>query len=115
MLALGFAFLSNATPLAQGGDGRPGQGLANNGGAWVLIGQQDQPAPVKRAPNTNHSGEGGASSPPADLLAAASLLLLGLLLVQLRQYLRFQIHLTPPQFKCSPCSPRAPPISQSSI
>lgn len=115
LLVCGFAFLSNAVPLAQGADGRLGQGLANNGGAWVLIGQQDQPAPVKRAPTTNHSGEGDSSSPLIDLLVAVPLLLLGLLLIQQLQYFRFQIHLTPSRANCFPCAPRAPPLSQSSV
>ncbi len=115
ILVCGFAFLSNAVPLAQDADGHLGQGLANHGGAWVLIDQQDQPAPVKRAPITSHSDEGESSSPLADVLVAAPLLLLGLLLIWLRQYFRVQIHLIPSRANCSPCSPRAPPLSQASV
>lgn len=115
MLVCGFAFLSHAVPLAQTTNGHSDQGLAASGAAWVLAGQQEQPAPVKRSPVSNHSDGNELSSPIIGLLPTLQLLLLGLMLTGLRQYFRSQIHLLPSRANCSPCSPRAPPRSQSSV
>lgn len=113
LLICGFA-MSNAAPLMQSAGGGSDQVLLGKGAAWVLAGQQEQPAPVKRSSTSNHSDSDPSLSPITGVLPTVPLLFLGLLLAGLRQYFHFQISLTPNGANCSPCAPRAPPLSQSS-